>query len=136
MNTADKVENYQLYRKYSNSSGFKDGQYEEGFWHIITIGKDQRLLDYKRAKRIIWIKPIIENFEHSSVLKWSEERLDKKGKKIKKTYIWFRDGKFLIVLKELPRKYFLTTAFYVTGSRNDRYYYEKYKKAEKKGPEC
>lgn len=50
-------------------------------------------------------------------------------------YIWYREGRYLIVLKDVPKRhYFLVTAFYVTGRRNDGYYLQKYQKAQKKGP--
>jgi hypothetical protein len=111
-----------------------DSEYEEGFWHIITRGKDERYIDFKRAKRIPWIKPIIENSDHQNIVKWIESDVDRKGKKIIKTYIWYREGKYLLVLKEIPRRYFLTTAFYVNGQRNDKYYYDKYNKAKKRDP--
>jgi hypothetical protein len=110
-----------------------DSEYEEGFWHIITRGKsDERLLDFKRAKRIVWLRPLIHNSEHPELLKWLESDLDKKGQLVRKTCIWYKEGGYLIILKEIPRRYFLTTAFYVTGERNERYYLKKYSEAQKK----
>lgn len=113
----------------------KDSLFEEGFWHIITRGKVEREIDFKRAKRLPWLRPIVENTDHPEILLWIEQDTNR-GKIIKKTYIWYREGKYLIILKEIPRKYFLTTAFYVNGDRNDRYYYRKYQNALKKGSEC
>lgn len=110
-----------------------DSDYEEGFWHLISRGKNDRRFDFKRAKRLPWLRPIIENSTHPEFLKWIEYDLNKRGKRVRKTYIWYRAGGYLIILKEIPKKYFLTTAFYVNGSRNDNYYWEKYKKAKKKG---
>lgn len=115
---------------------YVDSVYEEGFWHLVTRGKDQeRLLDYKRAKRLPWLKPIIINHSTQEILKWNEVDTDKRGRLVNKTHIWYRNGKYLVILKEIPRKYFLTTAFYVNGRRNDDYYCRKYKKAQKKGLE-
>lgn len=110
--------------------------YEEGFWHVITRGKDTRLVDFKRAKRLVWLRPLVENSDAPELYKWIEQDHDKKGKLTTKTYIWYREGRYLIVLKEIPDRYFLTTAFYVTGERNDKYYLRKFEKAQKKGPGC
>ena len=106
-----------------------DSPFEEGFWHIITRGKEDRLIDYKRAKRLPWLRPMIENISDSGLLVWIEYDYDRRGKKVKKTYIWYRDGRYIIILKEIPKKYYLTTAFYVNGARNDKYYFRKYEKA-------
>lgn len=111
-----------------------DSDYEEGFWHLISRGKNDRCFDFKRAKRLPWLKFLIENSRHPEILKWVEYDFNKKGKRVCKIYIWYRAGRYLVVLKEIPKKYFLTTAFYVNCSRNDHYYLEKYKKAKKKGP--
>lgn len=114
-----------------------DSEYEEGFWHIITRGSGgDRLMDYKRAKRITWLRPLIENADEPQLHKWVDNEMDKRGRYVEKTYIWYREGNYLIVLKEIPRKYFLSTAFYVTGDRNDRFYLERFERAKKKGPGC
>ncbi len=112
-----------------------DSEFEEGFWHVITRGREEREIDFNRAKRLPWLRPIVENTNHPEILLWVEQDTNR-GKIINKTYIWYREGKYLIILKEIPRKYFLTTAFYVNGNRNDRYFYRKYQNALKKGPEC
>jgi len=110
--------------------------YEEGFWHIITRGRDQRVLDYRRAKRICWIRPIIQSSPHKEILYWIEEDNDKKGKRVQKHYFWYEKGRYIIILKQIPNKtkYFLLTAFYITGDRNNTYYKKKYQNAQKKGP--
>lgn len=113
-----------------------DTDYEEGFWHLITRGKGDRLIDYKRAKRMVWIKPLVENADDPHLYKWIEDATDRKGSAVRKTYIWYREGRYLIVLKEIPNRYFLVTAFHVTGPRNDQYYYRKWQTAKKKGPGC
>ncbi len=113
-----------------------DSEFEEGFWHIVSRGKDSRLLDFKRAKRLPWLKTLIENSTNTDLLKWVENVFDKKGKMIEKTYIFYPEGRYIVVLKRIPKKYFLLTAFYVTGQKNYTYYCTKYKNATKKGPEC
>lgn len=111
-----------------------DTEFEEGFWHLITRGKEDRLLDYKRAKRIVWLKPLIENSDNPALHKWTETSVDNRGRGVNKTYIWYREGRYLIVLKEIPHRYFLLTAFHVTGQQKDNYYFRRFQEAQKKGP--
>ena len=109
-----------------------DSPYEEGFWHVITRGKTGRLLDYKRAKRLPWLKPLIEWGPDPDLLCWSEEELDsRRGKMVIKHLIWYEPGSYVIVLKEKPGKYFLATAFHVTGKRERDYYMGKYLEQKK-----
>lgn len=108
--------------------------YEEGFWHVITRGKDERHIDFRRAERIVWLRPLIENSDAPELYKWVETDADNRGRRVQKTYIWYREGRYMIVLKNVPKRhYFLVTAFYVTGARNDRYYFRKFQQAQKKG---
>ncbi len=111
-----------------------DSEYEEGFWHLVTQGKDERIPDFKRAKRIPWIRPIIESQPHDDIRFWMEWDNDKRGRRVQKYYFWYENGSYIVVLKKIPRKYFLTTAFYVTGRRNYIYYKRKHECAQKKGP--
>ncbi len=106
-----------------------DSDYEEGFWHVVTRGKEERLIDFKRAKRLPWLRPIIENAAHPEILTWNELDMDRRGKVINKSYFWYKKGHYLIILKEIPKKYFLTTAFYVNEGRNESYYQKKYDNA-------
>ena len=107
---------------------------EEGFWHIVTRDEAEgRLLDYKRAKRLPWLRPLIECPPDPDILRWNERSLDqRRGKMVRKHFIWYERGKYLIILKENPHNYFLVTAFYVTGERNYNYFMKKYL-AQKKG---
>lgn len=105
-----------------------DSDKEEGFWHVVTQGKSGRLLDYKRAKRLPWLKPLIEHPPDPDILCWQEEELDRRrGKLVTKHYIWYEPGDYLIILKRIPNKYFLATAFYVTGPREHEYFMGKYR---------
>jgi len=106
-----------------------DSEYEEGFWHLVTRGKNERIPDFKRAKRIPWIRPIIESHPHEDILFWIEWDTDRRGRRVQKHYFWYEGGRYIIVLKKIPKRYFLTTAFYVTGRRNYLYYKNKYESA-------
>lgn len=110
-----------------------DSNMEEGFWHVVTRGKESRLLDYKRAKRLPWLKPLIESEPDPDILRWEEDDLDRRrGTMIHSHFIWYEKGDYLIILKEKPGRYFLATAFYVTGPRERAHFMKKYK-AKKKG---
>lgn len=110
-----------------------DSPYPEGFWHVITRGKGERVIDFKRAKRLPWLKPLILQAGHPDLYTWYEEALDNKvGHSVKTWFIWYEPGAYLVVLKERPNKFFLATAFYVTGVRNHDYYYDKYQLSLKK----
>lgn len=101
----------------------------EGFWHVVTRkDKGERLLDPKRAKRLPWLKPLIQQAFHPSLWTWWEVELSNSvGHPVKKWHIWYETGNYLVILKEKPGKYFLATAFSVTGQRNHQYYADKYK---------
>ena len=120
----------------------KEGEkYPEIFWHIISRqerkgsrSSDSRGIDYERAKRLCWLKPIIQNFRNSDITCWRCKEFDKKaGKEIYKYYLWYKNGKFLVILKSIEtktKKFFIATSFYVF-ERNVEYFEEMYKKGEK-----
>lgn len=114
-----------------------DSDYEEGFWHVIERGKDTRLLDLKRAKRLPWIRPLIETSDDPRLYKWVEAELDKNGQKQEVTLILYREENYIVVLKKRVAKwnYYLASAYYLTGYNRQKYF-ERYLKAEKKGPGC
>ena len=110
-----------------------DSEYEEGFWHIITrMESEGRVIDYKRAKRLPWLRPLIELGEDPDVLRWREEDIDRhRGTMVGKHFIWYEPGSYLIILKERPGRYFLATAFHVTGPRSHDDYMKKYLEQKK-----
>lgn len=118
----------------------KGEQYPEVFWHIISQqsqkeskSNDTRLIDYKRAKRLSWIKPIIQQYKDEQITSWRSKEFDKKaGKEIYKYYFWYKEGKFIVVLKCVEtktKKFFIATAFYVFDS-NVSHFEELCKKGE------
>jgi hypothetical protein len=111
---------------------YDDSVYPEGFWHVITRGKGDRRLDTERARRLPWLKPVVESPDSPKILVWSEKELDRKGQLRDSWFLWYEAGDYLVVLKEKRRQYFLATAFYVFG-RNREYYRDKYQKGKKKG---
>lgn len=116
-------------------------KYPEIFWHIISKQEQRgsksnatRGIDYERAKRLCWIKPIIQQFREPEITCWRAKEFDKKaGKENYKYYFWYKNGKFIVILKCVEtktKKFFIATAFYVF--KNNIGYYEKlYDKGEK-----
>ena len=47
-----------------------NGKKEDGFWHLITHEDEiiGRIPEYKRAKRLHWIRPIIENYNNPNIV--------------------------------------------------------------------
>ena len=78
-----------------NQSKSSKGIYPEVFWHIISKqvqkgskSNNTRLIDYKRAKRICWIKPIIQQYKDEQLTTWKSKEFDKNlGKEIYKYYL-------------------------------------------------
>lgn len=86
---------------------------EACFWHLIerddhTSG---RVPDYKRARRLNWIKPVIENDPHPAItyFEWQSRR----GRK--RFHLWLKELDYVVVLEEgrKPGIVFLITAFIV-----------------------
>lgn len=115
--------------------------YPEVFWHIISQqtqkgskSNNTRLIDYKRAKRLCWIKPIIQQYKDEQLTSWRSKEFDKNtGKEIYKYYFWYKEGKFMVILNCIEtktKKFFIATSFYVFDS-NIAYYEELSNKGEK-----
>lgn len=92
---------------------FVDSRYEEGFWHLITRNDkgDNRLVDFKRAKRLTWLRPLIEHCDDSEILQWCSKEHDKRGNRVEKTYIWYKDGQYLIILEKKKNAIFCLRHF-------------------------
>ncbi len=93
-------------------------QYEEAFWHLITKKNhydDDRLFDSKRAERLPWCKPVLENSNDDSVLFWLQ--YDRKKPVF---YVWLENYDYVIILAKRITKgkevLFLKTAYYVGSS--------------------
>jgi hypothetical protein len=93
----------------------------EGFWHVITrddATKTNRLIDYRRAERLPWAKPLMEDPYHDKIKFFLyDEGSSRKGIR---HYIWFEKGHYVVVLRKRKYDYYWITAFYVED------YYEKY----------
>lgn len=110
------------------------------YWHIISKqsqkgskSNNTRLIDYKRAKRLCWIKPIIQQYKDELITSWrSKDFYKKAGKEIYKYFFWYKEGKFIVILKCIERKFkkfFIATSFYVFDN-NVAHYEELYRNEE------
>ncbi len=87
---------------------------EEGFWHVVSkFDNDtgERLIDYPRAKRLPWAKPLMESPERPEIKVWQyREGTADKGLR---TYIWLEDYKYALILHRKRKVFYWVTAFYV-----------------------
>lgn len=87
---------------------------EEGFWHVVSRDDNktsERLIDYPRAKRLPWAKPLMESPEKSEIKVWQyQEGTADKGLR---TYIWLERYNYALVLHRKKKVFFWVTAFYV-----------------------
>lgn len=106
-----------------------DGQYEEGFWHVISV-KDQetqeRVPDFDRAKRLPWCAPTIVNSQDAQIKCWDY----REGNGKIRIYIWLEQWDYLVILEKRPAKsgemVTLVTAYYVSGSSTRKKLTKKY----------
>ncbi len=104
------------------------------FWHIITKkennfkkrnnpcqdAKEQdRSFCKDRAKRIHWIKYLIENWQSENEIKSYYQRHGQDWRLI----IWYTSRDFLVIIKKLDNNFerFLVTSYIVFGNKRDRY---------------
>ena len=107
----------------------KERNKETIFWHL-TEREDKelgcRVADPRRAERLPWVRPMLDNLADLHILHWDYEE----GDKTIKTYVWLKDFDYLIVLKRMPdlsRR--LITSFYIEYSNKRRDLERKYKQA-------
>ena len=95
---------------------------EEGFWHMISRrdkNSGDRLIDYPRASRLPWAKPLMESPERAEIKVWQyREGTADRGVR---TYIWLEDYNYVLILQRKKNIYYWVTAFYVdvSGKKND-----------------
>lgn len=86
-----------------------DSDLEEGFWHVVSRGKgDDRRLDTERARRICWLKPLLDG-DLTGVSRWATNE----GHGVIKLYYWIEDENFVLILAEKPKVVALVTAFFI-----------------------
>lgn len=98
--------------------------YEEGFWHLISRVENKtgiRRFDPRRAERLPWCKPVIDNAADAAVTVWRYRAPRKDRQRI---YLWLEEQDYVIVLDEdvmqMVKSTFIVTAFYVDGKATQR----------------
>jgi hypothetical protein len=100
-----------------------DRDLPNGFWHLVTkLNESERLVDFRRAERLPWARPIIENDHEPVIRTWDYEE----GNKTVRTYLWLEQYGYVIVLQKKGRIAFVVTAYYVEGSSTRRRLLSKY----------
>lgn len=121
-------------RRYENRPIWWDrrilaGDYEEGFWHLIS--KDdkitqERLFDPRRAERLPWSGPVISNNSNAAVKAWDY----REGRKTIRTYLWLEAFDYVIIMEKQKKGgreiVFLITAHHVDGESTKRKLRRKY----------
>ncbi len=114
--------------RYNSKIGDASGK-EEGFWHIVSkydISSGERLIDYPRAKRLPWAKPLMESDEREEIVVWQyKEGASDKGLR---TYIWLENYDYLLILQLRKQVYYWVTAFYIESNWKKRDLRRKYEK--------
>jgi hypothetical protein len=87
---------------------------EEVFWHVISKkdkNSGERLIDYPRAKRLPWAKPLMQSPERPEIKVWQyREGTSDKGVR---TYIWLDNYNYALILQRKKNVFYWVTAFYV-----------------------
>ena len=94
---------------------FPDGEWkEEGFWHVVSR-KDpktgDRLIDYRRAERLPWARPLMESSERPEI-KVFDYIEGPKDKGIRR-YIWLEGYDYALILQRKKKAFYWVTAFYI-----------------------
>jgi hypothetical protein len=90
----------------------KEGNKEEGFWHVTTRDyfKDgNRDPEGDRLIRIRWIRACIENYQHSKMCYFAYPE----GSGKMRHYFWLKEQNYLVVLEENRTFFSLVTAYIV-----------------------
>jgi len=86
---------------------------EATFWHMITEGKDEmtRTIEYSRASKLPWVKPVILNEAKTEVKVWENIR-----KSETRIVLWLEQKDYVVVLAKRKGYILPWTAYPVTYS--------------------
>lgn len=79
---------------------FGNGVYTHGFTHLITKGKKDRFIDYNRARKLPWVRAVLENYQEPEVTAFYVDAPS--GEQI--LYLWLADFDFVVILKRFVSK--------------------------------
>lgn len=117
-----------------------DGKYEHAFIHLThkdiehnSQNPNDRIPDPRRAERIGWNKPIIENYRCKENCEGCEKILyfETYYKKNIRAYFLFKDVKFLVIIEKRREYNLLITGYYIDYENAMRKYIKKYEQYKK-----
>lgn len=89
----------EVYTNTSRDRSWNDQRFTYGFTHMITRGKGERLIDYARAKKLPWVRAVLENYQEPEVsVFWIPHPVD--GKRL---ILWLEDYDFVVILSQKKR---------------------------------
>lgn len=72
------------------------------FWHLVEREdpprSGNRLPDFRRAERLPWARPLLQNHTDQAVLAWDFEEAASDVR----TYVWLKDLDYVVVMKRYP----------------------------------
>jgi len=104
-----------------------DPPYEDSFWHLISRDdkhSGDRLPDFDRARRLLWIPAVLNNSNDNHVLAWDFQEA---GGTIRR-YIWLKEFDFVLILIDKGYVWILITAFFISSNWSRKNFEEKYTK--------
>lgn len=117
-----------------------DGKYEHTFIHLThkdeyhnSSNPNDRVPDSKRSERIGWNRAIIENFKCNYTCENCDKVLyfEKYYKKNVRSYLLFKDAKFLVIIEKRESYNLLITGYYIEYNNAMNKYIEEYNKYKK-----
>ncbi|MBK7377961.1 MAG: hypothetical protein IPJ03_02975 [Ignavibacteriales bacterium] len=121
-----KLENYPVFWDRTID---QDDKYDKGFWHLVEredLLTKERNFDPRRAERLPWCAPSIENCKDQIIKMWEY----KEAKNKINIYLWLEQFDYVVIFQKRKFKFgliaFLITAFYVDGNSKRRNLLGKY----------
>ena len=74
-------------------------EYTYGFTHMITRGEGDRSIDYDRARKLPWVRAILDNYTRPEVTAFWYSR-----PKADRLYLWLQEFDFVVILTPLIGK--------------------------------
>lgn len=117
-----------------------DGKYEHTFTHLThkdeyhnSTNPNDRIPDPRRAERIGWNRPIIENYKCDENCENCNKVLyfEQYYKKNIRVYFLFKDAKFLVIIEKREDYNLLITGYYIEFENAMKKYIKKYEQYKK-----
>ncbi|MDP2303304.1 MAG: hypothetical protein Q8N03_12865 [Ignavibacteria bacterium] len=107
----------------SKLKGFE--KYCDSFVHIITWVskmKGKRVFDFRRANRVHWVKPILEQRSDPRIKYFQYAE----GDGALRDYYWFDEKDYVVIIEQITAEFLLVTGFVIDNRNRFQKRYEKY----------